>query len=59
MATKNNLEIFSGREDVNKFVTKCDLQCTLKAYKDEMKAVLIAGKLEGAAFDVYMGTGSK
>ena len=45
----------NGTGDVKKFVTKCDLHCTLKAYVDEKKAVFVAERLDGAAFDIYMG----
>ena len=46
--------MFTGREDVNKFITKCDLHCSLKGYEGEKKAAFIAGRLEEPAFDVYM-----
>ena len=45
---------FNGIVDVGKFVTKCDLHCTLKNYTEEKKAVFIAERLDGVAFDVYM-----
>ena len=54
MATKTKVELFTGREDVNKFTTKCDLHSSLKGYEDEKKAAFIAGRLEEPAFDVYM-----
>ena len=53
MATKK-VDLFTGREDVKKFTTKCDLHCSLKGYDAEKKAAFIAGRLEEAAFDVYM-----
>ena len=53
MATKK-VESFTGREDVKKFVTKCDLYCNLKGYVGEKKSAFIAGRLEEPAFDVYM-----
>ena len=53
MATKK-VELFTGREDVNKFTTKCDLHCNLTGYDGEKKAAFIAGRLEEPAFDVYM-----
>ena len=53
MATKK-VESFTGREDVKKFITKCDLHCNIKAYDGEKKAAFIAGRLEEPAFDVYM-----
>ena len=53
MATKK-VELFTGREDVTKFTTKCDLHCSLKGYDGEKKAAFIAGRLEEPAFDVYM-----
>ena len=54
MATSKKVEVFTGREDVNKFITKCDLHCNLKDYVDEKKAAFIASRLEVPAFDVYM-----
>ena len=53
MAAKK-VELFTGREDVTKFTTKCDLHCSLKGYDGEKKAAFIAGRLEESAFDVYM-----
>ena len=53
MATKK-VESFTGREDVKKFITKCDLHCNIKGYDGEKKAAFIAGRLEERAFDVYM-----
>ena len=53
MATKK-VESFTGREDVKKFITKCDLHCNIKGYDGEKKAAFIAGRLEEPAFDVYM-----
>ena len=52
--TTKKVEVFTGREDVNKFTTKCDLHCELKGYDGEKKAAFIAGRLEEPAFDVYM-----
>ena len=56
MATSSSktVEVFTGREDVNKFITKCDLHCNIKDYVDEKKAAFIASKLEVPAFDIYM-----
>ena len=53
MAAKK-VDSFSGREDVKKFTTKCDLHCNVKGYEGEKKAAFIAGLLEEPAFDVYM-----
>ena len=47
------MEVYTGVTDVNKFITKCELHCTLKGYTEEEKAVFIAERLEDAAFDVY------
>ena len=52
--TTKKVDMFTGREDVNKFTTKCDLHCNLKGYDGEKKAAFIAGRLEEPAFDVYM-----
>lgn len=54
MSSVNTVKIFNGEEDVNKFITKCELHCTLKGYEGEKAAVFISGKLEDAAFDVYL-----
>ena len=56
MATKK-VESFTGREDVKKFITKCDLHCNIKGYDGEKKAAFIAGRLEEPAFDVYGSKG--
>ena len=50
----NKIDIYTGLTDVKKFLTKCELHCTLKGYVDEKKAVFIAKLLDDAAFDVYM-----
>ena len=57
--TTKKVEVFTGREDVNKFTTKCDLHCSLKGYEGEKKAAFIAGRLEEPAFDVYMALSSE
>ena len=49
----SKIEVFTGVTDVNKFITKCELHCTLKGYTAEKKAVFIAERLDDAAFDVY------
>ena len=53
MATKK-VECFTGREDVKKFITKCDLHCNIKGYDGDKKAAFIARCLEVPAFDHYM-----
>lgn len=53
--TSIKVEIFKGIGDVKKFITKCELHCTLKGYIDEKKAVFIAERLDDAAFEAYIG----
>ena len=55
MASKNDAFIFTGREHLNKFVTKYDLYSILKGYEGEKKAAFIAGRHEEPAFDIYIG----
>ena len=54
MSSVNTVKVFTGEEDVNKFITKCELHCTLKGYEGEKAAVFIGEKLDDAAFDVYL-----
>lgn len=49
----STIPVFTGVTGVNKFITKCELHCTLKGYTAEKKAVFIAERLEDAAYDVY------
>ena len=44
---------FDGTGDVACFVEKVELIATLKGHTDEKKAIFIASKLGGSAFDVY------
>ena len=53
MDVKNSLQ-FDGTGEVNKFVTKVELQASLKGHADEKKAQFIASKLNGPALDIYM-----
>ena len=45
---------FDGKTDVNNFLTKVELESSLKDYADEKKANFLASRLVGPAFDVYM-----
>ena len=37
MASINKVATFNGDGDVNKFITKCELHCTLNGYEGEKK----------------------
>ena len=41
MASINKVATFNGDGDVNKFITKCELHCTLKGYEGEKKRCLL------------------
>ena len=45
---------FDGSTDVKNFLTKVELESSLKDYVDEKKANFLASRLVGPAFDVYM-----
>ena len=45
---------YDGKTDVNSFLTKIDLESSLKDYADEKKANFLGSRLVGPAFDVYM-----
>ena len=45
MAT-SKVAVYTGESDVNVFITKCELHCTLKGYTDEKAASFIAERLE-------------
>ena len=45
---------FDGTTDVKNFLTKVELEASLKDYVDEKKANFLASRLVGPAFDVYM-----
>ena len=45
---------FDGKTDVKNFLTKVELESSLKDYADEKKANFLASRLVGPAFDVYM-----
>ena len=45
---------FTGIGDVNKFLTKVELQAELKGHAGERKAQFFASKLDGAALDIYL-----
>ena len=45
---------YDGSTDVKNFLTKVELEASLKEYEDEKKANFLASRLLGPAFDVYM-----
>ena len=45
---------FDGTGDIQVFLTKVEIQSSLKGYTGEKLAQAIAGRLEGPAFDVYL-----
>ena len=53
MEVNNSLQ-FDGTGEVNKFITKGELQAALKNHTEEKKAQFIASKLNGVALDIYM-----
>ena len=46
--------VFDGTHNVKEFITKCQLECSVKGYEDEKKANFLGCRLIGPAFDVYM-----
>ena len=46
--------IFDGTGDVEKFIVKCNLHCSLKGHGALKSAQFLGSRLEGRAFDVYM-----
>lgn len=46
--------VYDGTTDVKDFITKVELESSLKDYADEKKANFLASRLVGPAFDVYM-----
>ena len=53
-SAKKTKVTFDGKSDVNSFLTKVELEVSLKDYADEKKANFLASRLMGPAFDVYM-----
>ena len=51
--------VFDGSTDVKTFLTKVELETSLKDYVDEKKANFLASRLVGPAFDVYMRLSDK
>ena len=45
---------FSGVGDVKEFITKVELQEDLKNFDSKKKAQLLASRLNGRAFDLYL-----
>ena len=54
MDSQKSYKFYDGTSDVRKFVTKVDLEGSLKEYAGEKKAQYIASKLVGHAMDVYL-----
>ena len=54
METKNVYKHYDGTTDVRKFITKVELEASLKNHDGEKKAQYMASKLVGHAMDVYM-----
>ena len=48
------VDVFNGSGDVVSFITKVELQASLKNYTQEKEAQYLASRLDGAAFDVYL-----
>ena len=48
------LLIFDGTQNVKEFITKCQLECSVKGYENEKKADFLGCRLVGPAFDCYM-----
>ena len=49
---KKNKVVYDGTTFVKNFLTKVDLEASLKEYTDEKKANFLASRLVGPAFDV-------
>ena len=54
MDSQKSYKFYDGSSDVRKFVTKTDLEASLKNHEGEKKAQYIASKLVGPAMDVYL-----
>ena len=54
MEAASKVKSFNGIGDVKVFITKVELEASLKGYNDEKKAQYMASKLDGPAFDVYI-----
>ena len=54
METKNVYKHYDGTTDVRKFITKVELEASLKNHDGEKKAQYMASKLVGHVMDVYM-----
>ena len=54
MDSQKSYRVYDGKTDVRKFVTRVDLEGSLKDYNAEKKAQYIASKLVGPAMDVYL-----
>ena len=54
MESLNKVKSFDGTGDVRKFIAKIELLIAIKEYTGEKAAQVLASKLEGNAFDVYL-----
>ena len=54
MDSQKSYKHYDGSSDVRKFVTKTELEASLKSHDGEKKAQYIASKLVGPAMDVYL-----
>ena len=54
MDLQKSYKNYDGSTDVRKFVTKSELEASLKNHDGEKKAQYIASKLVGPAMDVYL-----
>ena len=50
----SKIKCFDGNGDVKVFLTKVELEASIKGYADEKKAQYVASKLISPAFDVYL-----
>ena len=46
--------IYDGTGDLEKFIVKCNLNCSLKGHRALKSAQFLGSCLEGRAFDVFM-----
>ena len=53
-STKNIKVTYEGKAGVNNFLTKIELEASLKDYVDERKANFLGSRLVCPAFEVYM-----
>ena len=54
MDSQKLLKVYDGTTDVRKFVTRTELEASIKGHAGEKKAQYVASKLVGHAMDVYL-----